>query len=298
MKKWFKNADGQVRSGWKIILAFGLMNIFTGILSVPIAFFMFAKVGDHEVSFDVSLDRPLPSLLIMLAQLVGVILTVWIFLKKEKKKWSDAGVTSLRSQGKNVLFGLFLGAASIFVVALIMLATRQITITPVKANLADIGIYFISFIFVAANEELFFRGYVISALRQTKSYPLIYLVSCLVFGAVHIPNPHVHPLGIFNVFMIGLLFAYMLIQTKSLWMSAGYHLTWNFFQGNILGFNVSGTAGDGFFHIKGADNIWTGGSFGAEASIWTTVVILLGLYLTKKFTHKTGGSNFGIEKNL
>jgi membrane protease YdiL (CAAX protease family) len=298
MKKWFKNADSQIRSGWKIILAFGLMNIFTGILSIPIILFMFTKFGTNEVSVDVSLDRPLPSLLMMLAQLVGVILTVWIFLKKEKKKWKDVGVTSLRAQGKNLLFGLFLGAASIVLVTLIMWTTKQITLTPAKVHFTNIGIYFISFIFVAANEELFFRGYVISALRQTKSYPLIYIVSCLVFGAAHIPNPHVHLLGIFNVFMIGLLFAYMLIQTKSLWMSAGYHLTWNFFQGNILGFNVSGTAGDGFFHIKGAENIWTGGSFGAEASIWTTAVILLGLFLTKKFTRVDGGSNIGIRKNL
>jgi uncharacterized protein len=298
MKKWFKNADGQVRSGWKIILAFGLMNIFAGIFMLPVIIFMFAKFGTNEVSVDVSMDRPIPSLLLMLAQRLGVTLTVMIFLKKEKKKWSDVGVTSLHSQGKNLLFGLFLGVVSIVLVTLIMMATKQITLTPAKVHLTDLGIYFISFIFVAANEELFFRGYVISALKQTKSYPLIYLVSCLVFGAVHIPNPHVHPLGIINVFMIGLLFAYMFIQTKSLWMSAGYHLTWNFFQGNILGFNVSGNAGNGFFHIKGADNIWTGGSFGAEASIWTTVVILLGLFITKKFTQFAGGSNIGIGEKL
>ncbi|MDP4108251.1 MAG: hypothetical protein Q8935_25325, partial [Bacillota bacterium] len=85
MKKWFKNADGQVRSGWKIILAFGLMNIFAGILMLPIIIFMFAKFGTNEISVDVSMERPIPSLLLMLAQLLGVILTVTVFLKKEKK---------------------------------------------------------------------------------------------------------------------------------------------------------------------------------------------------------------------
>lgn len=292
MKKWFKNKEGRLRSGWKIILAFGLMNILTGILIVPIILLMFTKVGANHISVNVTMNDPTASILMMLAQLLGVIITVWICLKLEKKIWRDVGISSLRSQGGNLFFGLFLGAISITFVTLIMAVTKQITLTPVKVNpqlLKIIGMYFVGFIFVAANEELFFRGYVISSLKQTKSYPVIYIVSCLIFGLAHTSNPNVHPLGILNIFLIGLLFTHMFIQTKSLWMSMGYHLTWNFFQGNIIGFNVSGTKGNGFFHIKESDNIWTGGSFGAEASIWTTVVILLTFWITNFYFHSRDG---------
>jgi membrane protease YdiL (CAAX protease family) len=285
MKKWFKNTEGQVRSGWKLILAFGLMNILTGLFSIPVLI-----VGSNwSTPIDVLADNPFTNLFLILTQLLGVIVSVLICLKKEKKKWKDVGITSLRSQGNNLLLGLFLGASSIVFITMILLVTKQITLVPAKITLhflTEICLFFVSFIFVALNEELFFRGYVISALKQTKSYPIIYIVSSLVFGFAHLGNPNVHLLGIVNVFLISFLFAYMFIQTKTLWMSMGYHLTWNFFQGNILGFNVSGTKGNGFFHIKSSDNIWTGGSFGIEASVWTTVVILLGFLITKFYIER------------
>jgi uncharacterized protein len=129
--------------------------------------------------------------------------------------------------------------------------------------------------FVAANEEPFFRGYVISVSKQTNFTPMIYVGSCLVFGLAHMENPNVHFLGIVNICLIGILFAYMFTQTKSLWMSMGYHFLWNFFQRNILGFHVSGTQGDGFFRIKEADNIWTGGSFGFEARKMGLFLVIL-----------------------
>lgn len=289
MKNWFKNTEGQVRSGWKIALAFGLMTILAGIFLFIFFIVMLIIEGNAEFSTDALMNNPIGNLLMMLSQLIGVIITVIICLTLEKRKWKDIGMTSLRNHGGHLLFGLFLGAISIVFIALIMMATRQITIEPVKVTsqlLTEIGLYFIGFIFVAVNEELFFRGYIVSTLKQTKSIPIMYIVSSFIFGLAHLGNPNVHLLGIINICLIGLLFAYMFIQTKSLWMTMGYHFTWNFFQGNILGFNVSGGDGNGFFHIKSADNIWTGGSFGIEASIWTTVFIVIGFLMTKVYIGK------------
>lgn len=285
MKKWFKNAEGQVRSGWKIILALGLMTILTGILSIPVL-----VIGSNvNTPTDLILENPVSGLFMVLAQLIAVILTVFIFLKKEKKKWKDVGLTSLRSQGNNLLFGMALGAGSIILITVILIAAKQITLVPVDITgrlLTDIGLFFITFIMVALNEELFFRGYIISALKQTKSYPIIYFFSSLIFGMEHLGNPNVHIVGIINVILIGALFAYMVIQTKTLWMSIGYHFTWNFIQGNIIGFNVSGTQAKAFFHVNSSDTIWTGGSWGIEASIFTTVVILIGFFITQFYVSR------------
>lgn len=285
MKKWFKNAEGQVRSGWKIILALGLMTILTGILSIPVL-----VIGSNvNTPTDLILENPVSGLFMVLAQLIAVILTVFIFLKKEKKKWKDVGLTSLRSQENNLLFGMALGAGSIILITVILIAAKQITLVPVDITgrlLTDIGLFFITFIMVALNEELFFRGYIISALKQTKSYPIIYFFSSLIFGMEHLGNPNVHKVGIINVILIGALFAYMVIQTKTLWMSIGYHFTWNFIQGNIIGFNVSGTQAKAFFHVNSSDTIWTGGSWGIEASIFTTVVILIGFFITQFYVSR------------
>jgi uncharacterized protein len=289
MKTWFKNKDGQVRSGWKIILAFALMTVLSGLFSFPVFLVIFIKDPKVMTAMDVLTNNPISDFFLMLAQLLSVILTVFICLSAERKKWRDIGLSRLNGQGKNLVYGLVLGAASMIIITLIMLATKQIKMHSVTVNshlLFVIGLYFIGFIFVAINEELFFRGYVITTLRQTKSVPILYIVSALVFGIAHTGNPNVHVLGIVNVGLIGLFFAYMFIQTKSLWMSMGYHFTWNFFQGNILGFNVSGTEGNGLFHINSADNIWTGGSFGVEASIWTSLFILVGFLVTRFYIGK------------
>ena len=58
------------------------------------------------------------------------------------------------------------------------------------------------------------------------------------------------------------------------------HAAWNFAQGNIYGFNVSGVSSSTgtlmSFTSKGTD-ILTGGAFGPEASIFATVVLLIGI---------------------
>ena len=65
----------------------------------------------------------------------------------------------------------------------------------------------------------------------------------------------------------------------SLWIPIGIHWTWNYVQGNILGFAVSGTdAGTTWYKaIPSGPDLISGGAFGAEASI---VSFVLGLVLT------------------
>jgi membrane protease YdiL (CAAX protease family) len=83
-------------------------------------------------------------------------------------------------------------------------------------------------------------------------------------------------MGLLNIFLVGLLFAYMFYKSGSLWMPVGYHITWNFFQGNIFGFPVSGTEPSGIYTIINTkDNLITGGGFGPEGGILATAVIII-----------------------
>jgi len=100
-------------------------------------------------------------------------------------------------------------------------------------------------------------------------------------------NPKLSALGIFNIFLVGILFAYMFIKTGNLWMPIGYHITWNFFQGNVFGFSVSGITMEGVYAVEYLeDNIITGGNFGLEGGVLATVVIGVGFLLTKIYPTK------------
>ncbi|MEW9671538.1 CPBP family intramembrane glutamic endopeptidase [Ammoniphilus sp. 3BR4] len=144
------------------------------------------------------------------------------------------------------------------------------------------------YVLVGFSEELFFRGYVMRTLESTGyRKPIIYFVSAILFSIVHGANPNVSLIGLLNVGLVGLLFAYMFDITENLWMPIGYHITWNYFQGAVFGFPVSALKLEGLYQteiIKGKEWL-SGGEFGPEAGILATLLILAN-YVFIKFMIK------------
>jgi hypothetical protein len=70
-------------------------------------------------------------------------------------------------------------------------------------------------------------------------------------------------------------------------MPIGMHLSWNFFQGCILGFDVSGTPMSSLIktEIQGASFI-SGADFGAEGSLVTTIILILGIVMISTYYQK------------
>ncbi|MBS4174818.1 type II CAAX endopeptidase family protein [Bacillus sp. FJAT-49736] len=276
----------------KLVISLILMLVLTTILSIPaLIYAIVTSDAPLEAVADLSLDDPITGLLSGAASFFGVLLTVLIMTKFNKQAMRAMGWTDFWKSKRELGFGLILGFASITIVFLILWATGQIYFDHFELNFSwSLLLGLITFIFVALNEELFFRGYIISILRPTHSKIVIYIVSAVIFSCAHILNDNVKPLGLINIVLIGLLFAYMFLKTNRLWMPMGYHLTWNFFQGNVWGFQVSGTNTSSIFQPKIHDTILTGGAFGPEAGILTTVIIIAGFFVTKFFlqTEKEG----------
>lgn len=89
-------------------------------------------------------------------------------------------------------------------------------------------------------------------------------------------------LSLLNIILDGVLAALLFIYTDSIWLVVAQHGTWNYVQGNLLGFQVSGTGADAsiFSFTMGPGPDWlTGGAFGAEGSIITTLVLLLSIVI-------------------
>ena len=79
----------------------------------------------------------------------------------------------------------------------------------------------------------------------------------------------------------------MTLKTDSIMMAIGYHLTWNFFQGNVFGLSVSGIDGQGIITVLNIkDNIVTGGAFGPEAGILTTIVIIFTFLFINRYAKR------------
>jgi membrane protease YdiL (CAAX protease family) len=150
-------------------------------------------------------------------------------------------------------------------------------------------LYFLSFILVGWNEELLSRGYHLQNIAMGLNLFWAVIISSLFFGLLHIGNPHVSWNGVIGIVFAGLFLAYGYVRTRRLWFPIGFHIGWNFFEGVVFGFPVSGTE---TFRIiittVTGPEIWTGGLFGPEGGLVVIPVLILGAILTRFYTRNRG----------
>ena len=142
---------------------------------------------------------------------------------------------------------------------------------------------------IAFGEELVFRGYLMTNLREGLfeivgidrwAGGLALLFSAVLFGIAHSQNPGADPIGMISVVIAGIGFGGLYLLTNNLGMSIGLHFGWNFFLGHLFGLTVSG--GDflskSFTIIRTAVNgptFWAGAEFGPESSPLTILLFSL-----------------------
>jgi uncharacterized protein len=133
-------------------------------------------------------------------------------------------------------------------------------------------------------EELLFRGVLFRIMEEALGSWIALAASSFLFGFMHLLNPQGTLEGaIFITIEAGVLLAAAYMVTRRLWMSIGFHFSWNYTQEGIFSGIVSGGESDpGLIKpvIEGPDWL-TGGSFGLESSViafllcTTTGVVLL-----------------------
>jgi hypothetical protein len=177
----------------------------------------------------------------------------------------------LPDTGRGILTGI---VYFIFVVGVIALAGCY-RITGVRFEpLAQLRAFAMFFV-VAVCEEVLFRGIIFRMIDLQFNSIAAYIISALIFGVAHIGNPGATWWAAIAIAIeAGILLSAAYKYSGNLWMPIGIHWAWNYTQGDILGFRVSGSnAGESLFipEISGPDLI-TGGAFGAEASVVAVVI--------------------------
>ncbi len=141
------------------------------------------------------------------------------------------------------------------------------------------------FIFVGFNEELLSRGYHLQTIASGLNLTWGVILSSAVFGILHLGNPGATWISAVGIFFAGLFLAYGYMRTKRLWLSIGLHIGWNFFEGVVFGFPVSGLDIYRLLHhqVSGPE-LWTGGGFGPEAGLIVLPPLALGAVLIYVYT--------------
>jgi membrane protease YdiL (CAAX protease family) len=276
MKILFRNRYGEMRSGWSLALAFLALALATLVMQLVTSaiFGIFLRSG-MATEADAVIATPVAGAVQELAMTGAVIL---VFRAVYRRPLSQIGLAG-GGCWAGLLHGCAIGVASIGVVFAFLVLSGQATAAYVGFNAQNtlpIALCFLNFITVGLFEEIYFRGYVMTALKTTRSQVFIFILSACIFSLLHAANPEVTALSLANIFLVGIVLAYMFTKTGSLWMPIGFHIGWNFFQGNILGIEVSGTTQTSLIDTVFTGPDWlTGGAFGAEGGVAVTVVSLI-----------------------
>ncbi len=138
----------------------------------------------------------------------------------------------------------------------------------------------LGFILTGWNEELLSRGYHLQTIASGTNTLIGVLVSSAIFGLLHLSNPNASWVGVAGIFFAGIFLAFAYLRTGQLWLSIGLHIGWNFFEGPVFGFMVSGVD---FFRLTritvSGPVLWTGGAFGPEAGLIVLPAIAAGMLL-------------------
>lgn len=214
------------------------------------------------------------------------ILLLFIFWVKviEKNSLSTLGFVK-KNWLKYLGWGILISLLQMGVIALVYqvggIGTFELNELSLEPILFILGL-FPFWLLQGGTEEVATRGWLLTRIAARTNLPLAIAISSSLFGILHMGNAGVTFLSVLNIILDGVLAGLLFIYTDSIWLVVAQHGTWNYVQGNLLGFQVSGTGADAsiFSFTMGSGPDWlTGGEFGAEGSIITTLVLLVSVVI-------------------
>ena len=177
----------------------------------------------------------------------------------------------------SLLKGFGLGLALFLLTLLGLVALGQYRLESIHLNLYSL-VFVVFTILQGTTEEVVARAWLLPQLASRTNLKLAILISSVLFTLLHVGNSGLTPLSLVNLFLFGVAMALYLLKTDTVWGVAGIHGAWNFAQGNLFGVLVSGqSSGTSImkFTPQGNQDWLSGGSFGIEGSIMTSLVLLL-----------------------
>lgn len=269
----FLNTESRLRPLWR------------GLLYVPtyLAAVLALGLGIVNLLRWLGLERSQERVLLVfgLTGAVASLAVAALFLYRyDRRPFGTLGLWFYRAWGRELATGVGLGVLMLSVVIGVEAAAGAVRFRwagGTGQGLMAITWSFVLFLPAAVKEELELRGYLFQRLIDAIGpWPATATLSML-FGLLHLANPSVTRLSTANTVLIGVLLAVCYLKTRGLWLPAGVHFGWNFCLGYVYSLPVSGIVLR--YRLLAAEvsgpTYLTGGNYGPEGSVVTTVVIVV-----------------------
>lgn len=267
LKAMFFNADRRLRNGWWIL-------IFIGFIALTRFAYKPVTHGLRDLGMGELWLEPAPFLLTLLA--------TWACTRLRGEPLSSVGyrldLRWFREIAGGTLFGI--GTALAVVGMICAIGGVRFELDPARSvGTLLTGLYI--FLFAALMEENLFRGFIFQRLLDGLGTWPAQIALASLFALLHLGNPGMEGsteiVASLDLFLGAVLLGLAYLRTRSLALPVGLHLGWNWTQGHVLGFGVSGYDHAGWLKpvFQGQAEWLTGGAFGPESSIFSPLVSLL-----------------------
>lgn len=278
---FWNDAQRRLRTVWRMLATLLLLFLFGA-----------AAHAARSRWFDVVAPPPvLPELL----GTAALLLALWAAARLvDRRAFAEFGLRLDRRWWADAAFGLALGAALMTLIFGVHYAAGWVTLESAPAardsgpavRLALVAAV-VGHVATGVIEELLMRGYglknIAEGLRGVVGRDVTAVLSALVatsalFGVLHGFNPGSSAAAVLNIVLAGLLLGLACAVTGQLALPIGLHIGWNFFEGSVYGFPVSGShARFSLLRVSASGPEWiTGGAFGPEAGALAALVMPLG----------------------
>jgi uncharacterized protein len=283
--------EPRLRAGWRLLIQTLFLLLIGSCLSVFLLIILLAL--DPALLTSMVELEPEYLLLATAGEVIAVTLSVFLARRFLDKRSIES--LGLKLDGRtilDILAGIGITFLQMGLIYLLMSGLGWITFEgfawefdPLGLVLGNTLLFFLVFVGVAWSEELLSRGYHLQTLASGLNVFWGVVISSAVFGALHLGNPNASWISAAGIFLAGLFFAYGYLRTGQLWLPIGMHLGWNFFEGVVFGFPVSGLDIYPLARIQvSGPGIWTGGAFGPEAGLIVIPALIAGTALIYIYT--------------
>ena len=272
--------EPRLRAGWRLLLHTLLMLVFgtvIGAIALALGILDLDSIWGQVLNF--------------------LIITGSVYVARrwlDKRSFESLGLKLDRHTLIDLLTGIGITFVQMGFIYVVMLSLGWLTFEgfawefdPVNVVVMGVLSFFVVFIFVGWNEELLSRGYHLQTIASGLNLFWGVVISSAVFGLLHLGNPNATWVSAAGIFFAGVYLAYGYIRTRQLWLPIGLHIGWNFFEGVVFGFPVSGLDIYALTRITvHGPELWTGGAFGPEAGLIVLPSLIVGALLIYLYTLK------------
>lgn len=268
--------ENRLRLIWRLAVTFVMLIIFFILFGIPAVIL----TGPAAVTLDETGLLINSVVLALAATLTAFLARRWV----DRRTFTGLGLHWDRYAGRDLLVGIAINGLMIGLIFVIELAAGWLRFEAFAWQLMSAGevlrglfLMLATFLLVGWTEELIARGYLLQNLADGLNMFWAVLLSSFLFSLAHVANPNFSVAATVGLFLAGLFLAYGYLSTRSLWLPIGLHIGWNFFEGTVFGFAVSGAESFNLINQSVSGPVlFTGGSFGPEAGLVMLPALLFG----------------------